>query len=173
MSAGERGDLQKLARMNARVMKSDVDAVVADRLAEFERELQREWSAQELQVVDLLEEVNERVAAINTEIAQRCDEQGIRPELRPQMLSQLVTRTYLSRERVAEVRRLARAELDAAGKRAKVEVDRQTASLCGEVISCGLTSSEARGLLDRVQKVEQLVPALEVREIEARIGGAR
>ncbi len=42
MTARERSDLQALARMNARVAKADVDAVVAARLVEFEASLQRE-----------------------------------------------------------------------------------------------------------------------------------
>jgi hypothetical protein len=173
MTGRERSDLQSLAKMNARVSKADVDAVVADRVADFERGLQREWSAQELQVQDLMTEVNERVQAINDEITRRCDDLDIRPELRPQMLAGLMTRRHLSKDRETELRRLARAELEAAGKRAKVEIDRQTASICGEIVASGLSSSEAHAMLGRVETPQQLVPEVSMRELESRFGGGR
>lgn len=173
MSARERSDLQSLAKMNARVAKADVEAVVAARMSAFEREFRRQWSAQELQVEALLAEVGERVDAINAEIQQRCDAEGVRSELRPRMLSLLVTSQYVSAEAKADMRRLARAELDAAGKRAKVEIDRQTASLCGDIIAAGLTSTEGREMLGRVPSAEALIPNLNVEKFSIRGGGRR
>ena len=173
MTSRERSDLLQLARMKCRVMKADVEAVVADRVLVFEEEFQREWSAQELQVDDLVAAVTQQIAAINAEMTRRCDELGIRPELRPKMLGGFAGRQYLSKQGEGEMRRLARVKLDAAGKRAKAEIDRQTVALCGEIISTGISSAEARELLGKVQTAEQLVPPLKVHELEIRAGGSR
>ncbi len=115
-----------------------------------------------------MEEVQAKVIELNAEIERRCDELGVRPELRPRQLNMFHSSPRLSRDRQIEVRRLARAELDAAGKRAKTEIDRQTAAVCAEVIVAGISSPEAQALLNRVPSVESLVPPLAVQEIEAK-----
>lgn len=174
MTAAERNALQSLAKMNARVAKADVDAVVSARWCEFENELARDWSSDELKVTELVAEANERIKAINAEIDRQCDELGVRSELRPRLISYLHSSPRLAGERQIEIRRKARAELDAAGKRAKVEIDRQTAAVCADIIRTGLTSVEASEMLGRVASPESLVPTLAVRELEASVrGGAR
>lgn len=174
MSARERSDLQQLARMNARVAKADVEALVAQRLAEFEHELARDWSAQELQVEALLTEADAKVAQVNARVQQRCDELGIRPELRPRMVSRFVAHPRAGRDREIELRRIAKADLEAAGRRAKTEIDRRTANICGQVLAAGIGSDEARSFLAQVPSVESLVPVLDVAELEQRaLGGAR
>ena len=161
MTARERSDLQVLARMNGRVAKSDVDAVVAERHRDFVEEITRDWSAQELQVGELLAEANAKMSELNAEIQRRCDAQGIREGLRPRMWSALVLSPRYDRDSLAEVKLKAKAELDAAGKRAKVEIDRQVAHVCAQIIGTGLTSAEATAFLDRVQSPQELVQPLD------------
>lgn len=173
MTARERGDLQQIARMNARVMKGDVDAMVASRYAEFEQALSRDWTAQELGVQEMLADAQQKVAEINDEIQRQCDLQGIRDELRPRLYNMLNASPRAGNERQGELRRIARAELDAAGKKAKVEIDRQTAALCTDIVSRGLTSIEAKGLLERVQSVDELVPGLQLKAVEAKASHLR
>lgn len=173
MTTRERSDLQQLARMNARVAKADVDAVAAQRLAEFEQEITRDWTTQELFISDLVDEVKIKVAEINALIDERCEAEGIRPELRPIMGSGPYLNPRLRKDRELELRRLARTELDAAAKRAKTEIDRQTASICGEIVASGLTSADAHAMLSRVDTADALVPSLEVSKVEALLGRGR
>lgn len=171
MTGRERSDLQSLARMNARVSKADVDAVVAARYAAFENDLARDWTAQELEVEQLIAEAQVKIDEINAKITAECDRLNIRPELRPRMGGGLWTSPRASREREIEFRRKAKAELEAAGKRAKVEIDRQSAAVITQIVSTGLTSNEATAMLGKVATPEDLVPTLDVRDLEALVAG--
>ncbi|MFT4010884.1 MAG: hypothetical protein QM655_12680 [Nocardioidaceae bacterium] len=175
MTARERSDLQQLARMNARVAKSDVDAVVSQRLMELEQEIDKTWTTQELQVDGLVIEANRKIEEINELITKQCDELGIREALRPRMAIGFTPggRSILNRGQLDDLRKLAKAELDAAGKRAKVEIDRQTARVCGEIVANGLTTQAAGEMLGRVDSPEQLVPVITMMDLEHRKLGGR
>lgn len=166
MSARERSDLQQLARMNARVAKADVDALAAQRLAEFEEEAQASYSMQEMEVAHLVADVQAQVEAINEKLTAVLDEKGIHPSLRPRMLAWYSAKHGLDRGDLGDLRRVAKAELDAATKRAKVEIDRQTARVCTEIVASSLTSDQAREILARVDAPESLVPALSLEKVQ-------
>lgn len=167
MTAKERSDLQSVARMNARVAKSDVEAVAAQRLAEFEHELEKQWTAEEMAVEDLLEEAGAKIDEINARVKARCDELGIRPALRPRAVGGFGM-PWMPNEVKTALRRTAKAELDAAAKRAKTEIDRQTATICTEIIADGITSEKAKEMLSAVSSPSELVQALDLKAIEAK-----
>jgi hypothetical protein len=164
----ESTDLQKLARMRARVARDGIEAVKAQRLLEFERELQERYEVDDAAWAELTAEAEATVRRIDAEIAERCEALGIRPEFRPRIgASWYRAGENASKDRQAELRKLARLELDAMGKAAKQRINAAELETVTEIVAVGL-GSQARELLAAMPTVEELIPVLEVAAIEGK-----
>lgn len=170
MAASERNALLKLIARNARVAAADVDSLAAERYADFERQASKIWEAQELGVKELVDDANSQLAPILAQITQlvakRCDELGITAELRPRVNGGVgVFRASLPKDRQVELRRLAKAEIEAGRKRAKVEIERSRSQIEARVLTSAITSEEGRAILGELPSAEALLPALDVQAI--------
>ncbi|MFN8129408.1 MAG: hypothetical protein U0R28_11460 [Candidatus Nanopelagicales bacterium] len=173
LTRGEQVDLQKLARMRAKVARNQIDAVKAERLAEFERELQARYAVDNEAWADLTRDADEHVRKADEELAKRCEALGIRPEFRPRMTATWYNRgENASKERQAELRRLARLELDAMGKTAKQRIDAAELDAVTAIVAVGM-GSEARALLEAMPEVGDLIPALALETVESKSSEAR
>ena len=120
LTRAQSADLQKLTRMIARNARDGIEAFKAQRLLAFERELQERYEVDNAAWAELTAEAEATVGRIDAEIAERCKALGIRPEFRPRIsASWYRAGENGSKERQAELRKLARLELDAMGKAAK------------------------------------------------------
>ena len=170
MSASERAALLKLIARTARVAAADVDSLAAERYAEFERQASKEWEAQELGVNELIDDANAQLAPALAQAQQlvtaRCDELGIAEELRPKVHGGAgVFRARLSNERKAELRRLAKAEIESARKRAKVEIERSRSKAEAQVLSSAIESDEGLAILGQLPTADALLPPVDTRAI--------
>jgi hypothetical protein len=74
-----------------------------------------------------------------------------------------------SRERRAELRKVATTRIAADAKRAKVEIERASVELQGELVAGGLSSNDAKAFLARMPTAEALLPVLAGGEAEAQV----
>ena len=68
--------------------------------------------------------------------------------------------------RRAELRKIARAKIKAAGQEARLAIDRQAAKVMTELIAGGLKSAEAKALLESIPAADKLMPPVVVAELE-------
>ncbi len=98
-----------------------------------------------------------------------CARLGISEELRPSIrLSWSARGENALAERRAELRRLAHARIDAGAQSAKVAIQANLLQVETELIRGGLESSEAMRFVDAMPTVEQLMPVVDVAELDAR-----
>ena len=168
MTKGERDELGRLARRRAKLAKVDVDRVAAFRLAAVEQEFAAIYRSEDDAVWrEANATAEEAVAEANARVAERCRELGIRPQFAPSISVYWNRRgEEASKDRVAELRRVAKTRLDADAKAAKVEIDRASLRVETELVAGGLRSVEARAFLEAMPTAEALLPPLTVAEIE-------
>jgi hypothetical protein len=174
MTKGERDELAKVVRMRAKVARDDVDALKAERLADFEQQLATQYEARDERWRDLVTMAQQACAEAQAELDRRCEAAGIPQRFRPSLSVGWRERgENIDSKRRTELRRVAQTRLEADAHQAKVEITRREAVLRGELAARGLSSREAREWLERLPTVEALLPALRLAEIEAESSGAR
>lgn len=160
LTRAERGDLAKVARMRARVAKSDVAAREAELAAQLEADLSAVYPAKDPRWADLKEAADAAAKAADEELRRRCIAAGIPEEFRPSLGVWWSGRGENgTAKRRAELRTLGRAQIAALGKRAKVEIERTEADV--------LRSDAARAALADIPTPETLMPPLVLVELEA------
>ncbi len=160
------GPTSATCRMRAKVARNGIDAAKAARLAEFNRELLARYGIDHVAWGELTDQVRADVARVDAEIAKRCEELGIRPEFRPKLYAGWAQAgENASKERRADLRRMAALELDAMGKAAKQGIDAAELETITAIVAVGM-GSEARELLAAMPTVEELIPALDVQALE-------
>ena len=148
----ERADLQRVARMRAKVARGAIEVVKAQRLAEFERELQARYAVDDAAWSELTAAAKAQVQQTDEELARRCEELGIRPEFRPRLtLGWYSAGANGSRDRQAELRKLARLELEAAGKAARQRIDAGELEAVTELL--GMVADPDRGFAEYERRV--------------------
>ena len=168
LTRAERGDLAKVARMRARVAKSDVAAREAELAAQLEADLSAVYPAKDSRWADLKEAADAAAKAADEELRRRCIAAGIPEEFRPSLGVWWAGRGENgTAKRRAELRTLGRAQIAALGKRAKVEIERTEADVCTRILADGLRSDAARAALADIPTPETLMPPLVLVELEA------
>lgn len=170
MTAKDRDTLAKIARQRAKVAKSMVAQRQAQLLADYEEQSAAIYSARDAAWADVVHEAQQKVAEVNQHIAKVCADRGIPAEFAPSMMAGFVSRGQSGdRERRVELRKLAERKIDAAAKAAKLEIDRADGEVQVELLTGALTTEEARAFLERVPTPEQLMPAVQLAELEAEV----
>jgi transposase len=119
----------------------------------------------------LARDLREAVGEADARIGERCDELGIPQGFRPSIAMGWIRRgEEAASERVAELRRIAKAELSARDQAAKVEIERASLDVQTQPVAGGLRSDEARRYLDDMPTPDVLMPPLAVTEIETTLG---
>lgn len=165
MAKGEREQLLKVVRLRTRVAKEDVNARQALILAQGEAALARQFREDDDAFAEVMTEARTYMAEVKDKLNAKCAELGIPAEFRPGASLHWFSRgENADPRRRAELRAVLRTQAEATAKAAKVEVDRWSAELQGQIISGGL-AGEARELLDRLPTAEALMPPLELPEL--------
>src|SRR5262245_61240585 len=99
-------------------------------------------------------------------IAERCRELGIPKRFQPKIHST----SYgggenASKERRAELRKVAVTRIDALAKAAKATIEHESLKLHTDLVAGALESGEARAVLNALPTIEVLMPSLTVAEI--------
>jgi len=163
----ERDDLQKVARMRAKIAKADVAVREAELLADAEEKLSAVFSAHDAAWREAQKIADEAIAAMNRRVAEVCDARGVPRSFRPSAGLYWSNRGENgTAARRAELRKRAQTRIAASGKAAKLAIERAEAQVLTEIIAGGLTSDAAREFLESIPTPEQLMPPLTVAELE-------
>lgn len=101
-------------------------------------------------------------------IKEACQERGIRPEFAPAIGISWFSRGQNAVDaRRAELRKAAKARLEALATAAKVEIDTAGLSIETNLVSRSLESDEAREFLEQMPAPAELLPPLTLVELEA------
>lgn len=168
MTKGERDDLLRLVRQRERVLKSAAEKRSADMLADFEKKCTDRYPfANDETWAKAAKMAEDSVTEADRMIAERAAELGIPDEFRPS-----IKHAYFERgegafkARQSELRRLAKAQIEALEKTARVEIERMSVNAQTEIIANGLSSDAAKAFLAQMPKIEALMPSLDLSQIE-------
>lgn len=171
MTKAEREDLIRLVKQRERVAKTAAEQRSAAMLAEFEQQISAihkfdsndVWKAATGAAIDAAKKANEEIAA-------EADKLGIPKEFQPKLHFTWARRGENEvRERREELRRVAKAEIDALEKVARVQIESQSVHAQTEIIAHGLSSEAAVAFLNNLPKIESMMPALDVTAIQQKL----
>lgn len=171
MTKGEREDLIRLVKQRERVAKTAAEQRSAAMLAEFEQTIAEQhkfnnndiWKAAVDAAVEAAKEANAKVMA-------ESDKLGIPKEFQPKLSFHWATRGENEyKDRRDELRRVAKAEIDALEKVARVQIESQSVSAQTQIIANGLNSDAAIAFLNSLPAIENMMPALSVEGIQAKL----
>ncbi len=168
MTRRDREELQKIARLRAKVARDGVAEREAHLRAEAEEQLSAAYRFDDSVWTDITSAAKAAVAAADEQVAARCRELGVPERFRPGLNIGWYTRgENAAASRRAELRRLAEARISAAGKQARTAIDKRTADVLTQLIAGGLESDQARAHLESIPTADQLMPAVNIAELEA------
>jgi replicative superfamily II helicase len=171
MTKGEREDLIRLIKQREKVAKTAAEQRSAAMLAEFEREVSavhafatnEVWRASVEAAQKAAKEAMEKVAA-------ESDRLGIPKEFQPQLGFSWHRRGENEyNERRVELRRVAKAEIDAMEKVARVQIEQASVQAQTEVIANGLSSTAAIDFLKSMPAIDTMMPALDITQIQQKL----
>jgi replicative superfamily II helicase len=171
MTKGERDDLVRLVKQREKVAKTAAEQRSAAMLAEFEQQISAlhafndnaVWKAATEAAIEAAKKANEEIMAEATKL-------GIPEEFQPKLNYHWARRgenEYSTRRE--ELRRVAKAEIDALEKVARVQIESASVSAQTEIIANGLSSEAAIEFLNRLPAIDSMMPALDVTQIQAKL----
>lgn len=173
LSRNETHDLSMIIKDRTKVLKAYAEEQAAACLADFERKLAAVYSWDQDEVWKAAAEDARRVVAeAQATIASRCEELGI-----PKTFAPAIGMTWAERgenalaQRRAELRRVAKASIDAMLKAAVTKIEHQALDLRTQVVAKGLLSEDARIFLESMAPVTEAMQAIDFEAIERRLEG--
>jgi len=168
MTKAERAELQRVVRLNAKVLRGQVEALKASRLAELEGDLSAKYPRDDPRWRSIAEEAERLVRELDARIADICTTAGVRPEFRPGLdLGWYNRGENGDAKRRVELRKLGERRIDEAAKAALAEVTRWEAQAATDLVARGLTTAAAEEWLAAMPTAEAILPAVSVAELEA------
>jgi hypothetical protein len=172
MTKSERESLLQVVRLRAKVAKSDATAYSAKLRADFEQQLDTKYSFDQdaiwQEMASLMQATADEAAA---KVAARNRELGIPDWAAPRIVWGWRERgENATKERRAELRRLAHVQIEAIEKEARARIDRTSSEVQTKLYASGLTTEAANLFLEQIPSIESLMPALELTKIEALLG---
>jgi hypothetical protein len=170
LSNAERERLLKAARLREKVAKNAAAERSAQLIANFEQQLASVYSFDQQEVwAKAAQAAKAAVDAADLAIAKECERLGIPERFRPSLACHWHSRgENASKERRAELRKVAQTRIAAIEKQARTEIERISSEVQIELLAHGL-SPTAQALLEQMPKVDQLMPALQVEEVEGMV----
>lgn len=163
----ERSDLLSLARKREKVAKTQVEARSSELLADFERQMASIYSFDDDSTWEkAMNAVNEAISEADEIIKERCRTLGIPAEYRPGMQLQWYGRGQNGvLQRQGELRKVAKSRVKQLAESAKHRIEAASADVQEGILTAGL-ADEARKVLAEMPTPEQLMPVLDVIELE-------
>lgn len=171
MTKAEREDLIRLVKQRERVAKTSAEQRSAAMLAEFEQQISALHAFDNNEVWKAAVEAGiEAAKKANEAVQEEAERLGIPKEFRPRLGFQWARRGENEyRERREELRRVAKAEIDAIEKVARVQIETESVRAQTEIIANGLGSAAAIEFLNRLPAIESMMPALSIEIIQAKL----
>lgn len=170
MNKSERQELARLARLRAKQAKNEATQREKVLLSEIEDMLTAEYEARDEMWSEAVAIAEEAAQKANETIRNRCVDLGIPAKQAPQLTLgwQARGRDFSDPRRQAEVRKLAKSKLAALTETAKTEIDRQALDTETTLIAGGLESDDAHAFLEQMPTAEQLMPALQLDDLNVK-----
>lgn len=163
MTRSERKDLADVIRMRARVTKSSLETLAADRRAEVEAQLSAIHQSDDERWRAITAVANRALQEADAQLAAICQAQGIPEKFRPSLhLSWYGRGENATAERRAELRKLAYARIDADRKAGVQLVDAWAAEKLTTLVAGGLSSDDAKAFLDGLPSPDALLPSIRI-----------
>jgi hypothetical protein len=158
MTRADRDTLVKIVRQRERVAKTEAKERTAHLMADFERQLDRTYSFNENEIWDAATRAaNAAVAEAKLKIAEECEKLGIPKEFAPGLnLGWYGKGQNASKDRCAELRRIAQREVDAAEKSARTAIEKRSLEMQEKIMASMPT-------------IEALMPVLDMGRVEGMI----
>lgn len=171
MTRSDRDTLVKIVRQRERVAKTEAKERSAVLMADFERQLDTNYSFNDSAVwAEATKAANEAVTAAKQKIAEECEKLGIPKEFAPNLsLGWYGKGQNASKERCSELRRIAMRELEAVEKKARTAIEKRSLEMQEKIMITGLSSGEAQDFLAMMPTVDSLMPVLSVDRVEGMI----
>lgn len=164
----ETHDLGMIIKDRAKVLKAHIEAEKTRVLADFEGQIAAVyqfdqddvWKAAAEKAMEVAKEAQEAVA-------KRCEEMGIPKTFAPALGIVWSGRgENACKDRRAELRRVAKAEVEAMAAAAIVKVERESLDLRTQVVAMGLLSDDAKTFLHTLKPVDDVMHKLDFAKVE-------
>ena len=171
MTKGEREDLIRLIKQREKVAKTAAEQRSAAMLAEFEQQVSAVHAFATNEVWRAAVEAAQAAAKeAMAKVAAESDRLGIPKEFQPALGFSWARRGENEyNERRVELRRVAKAEIDAMEKVARVQIEQASVQAQTEVIANGLSSVAAIEFLRSMPAIDTMMPALDITSIQAKL----
>jgi vacuolar-type H+-ATPase subunit H len=171
LSRNETHDLSMIIKERTKVLRAYAEEQAAKCLADFEGKVSKIYQYDQDEVWKrATEEAMEVVKKSQEKIEERCRKLGIPKDLSPQLQLGWEGRGQMkAAARRAELRRVAKSEIDAMLKAAIVKIEKQALDLRTQVVAMGLLTSEATLFLESLAPVEDAMQAIDFAQIETKM----
>lgn len=175
LSRQETHDLGMIIKDRTKVLKAHAEEQAAACMADFEQKLAAIYSFDQDEVWKAATEEAQRVVAEAQEkIARRCVEMGIPKTFAPGIeISWRGRGENALAMRRTELRRVAKASIEAMTRAAITKIEKQSLDLRTQVVAMGLLSDDAKLFLESLAPVDDAMRALDFVEIERQLDGSR
>lgn len=168
MTRREREDLATLVRRREKLAKERSKQLDAERLADVERQLATIFKADDKRWADIVAQAQHEVRQAEEKIQHILDSMDVPDEFRPHLALSWHGRGWNEdKSRRAELRMVARTRVEADGKAARMEIERQSVEVQTALLAGGLTTSAARAFLDSMPTADALMPRIDVLSLDA------
>lgn len=172
LSSKEAHDLGMLIKDRTKVLRAHADDQAAQCLADFEAKIsatfqfdkEDTWRKLTEEAAEVIKKANEQIAKLALK------KYGIPPEFAPGMILSWAERGQnRTGSRREELRRLAKAQIEAMKKKAVTDIERQGLDLRTQIMSLQVLGPDARMFLESLAPVEQAMGSINFAEIEAKM----
>ena len=171
LSRTETHDLSMIIRDRSKVLRAHAEEQAAACMADFERQMATVYTFDQDEVWQKATREAQRVVQESqATIAKRCKALGIPPTFAPSISATWQGRgENMLAMRRTELRRVAKASIDAMTKAAITRIEKQALDLRTQVVGIGLLSPDAKLFLESLAPVEESMRALDFGEIEKKL----
>lgn len=171
LSRNETHDLSMIIKDRSKVLKAHAEEQAAVCMADFEAKLAASyWFDHDEVWRRATEAAADVIKSSKAEIAKRCEELGIPKTFAPTLeMSWLGRGENALNQRRTELRRVAKASIEAMTKSAVTKIEQQSLDLRTQVVSMGLLSGDAKLFLESLAPVEDAMRSLDLGEIERKL----
>lgn len=163
----DRDDLIRIAKTRAKIARSEIEGRKAELMIDVERQLAAKYDFGDERWQELTDAAQLSVNQANERIREEFERAGVPTEFAPYLNVGWYSRGETgASERRAELRKVAKAELDAKGKQAKIAIDRSEADVITDLLALTM-AAEAKGRIESLPSIENLLMAPSVAELES------
>jgi hypothetical protein len=174
IARAEQSGLLSLIKQRAKIAKADAVQRGAQLVANFETQLNTEYSFDQSAIWEAaLRNASTVVTEANIRVREECDRLGIPAEFAPKIQMGWATQgQQASKERRADLRRLARVHIDAQVKHACAEIERSSVLVQTDLIASGM-SEQANTFLSNMPTIEQMLPTVQVDTVKGLLASTK